>query len=242
MECWPRILPFHLKISAWHNNQRRLGQAPRLELGELKALLVPRQALLKRLDTTGELSVPTVRTHLEPLVRQYYRLVIQVQFQDRVDDGTHLRDALKIYNYFHQLNRAHEWEEIALSCTCRVCFGNCVSKHTLLFVSLFKQDVHVPDSWNGPGSLLHPFSGKSASPSRELPGAGDVDSLSSASATKRASTQRSRSCRAQHRPPFRYVGGIRALQKSSESVSLPRSCRPLHRSSLAMMTFRLRYV
>ncbi len=48
------------------------------------------------------------------------------------------------------------------------------------------------------------------------------------------------SCRAPHPPPpFRDAGGIPALQKSS--VSLPRSCRPLHRPSLVMMTFRLRY-
>ncbi len=52
---------------------------------------MPQQALLKRLDTTDELSVPTVHTQLEPLVRQYERLVIQ----DWVDDGTQLRDALK---------------------------------------------------------------------------------------------------------------------------------------------------
>ena len=76
-------------------------------------------------------------------MRQYERLVIQ----DRVDADTDLRDALKIYNYFHQLNRALDWGEIPLSCTCCVCFGNCVCKHTLLFVSLFKPEVRVPDSW-----------------------------------------------------------------------------------------------
>jgi hypothetical protein len=64
-----------------------------------------------------------------------------------VEAETDLRDALKIYNYFHQLNRAPEWGEIALSCTCRVCFGNCVCKHSLLFVSLFKPEVRVPDFW-----------------------------------------------------------------------------------------------
>ncbi len=111
MECGPRTLALHLKIAAWHYDLKWLGQAPHLDLSEVKTILVPRQALLKRLDPTGELSVPTVRTHLEPLVRQYERLVIQ----DRVNDGTDLRDALKIYNYFHQLNRAPEWGEIALS-------------------------------------------------------------------------------------------------------------------------------
>ncbi len=41
-------------------------------------------------------------------------------------------------------------------------------------------------------------------------------------------------------PPFRHAGGLPALQKSS--VSLPCSCRPLRRPSLAIITFRLRYV
>ncbi len=71
MECCPRTLALHLKIAAWHEDMRRLGQSPRLDLGELKLILVPRQALLKRLDPMGELSVPTVRRQLQPLVRQY---------------------------------------------------------------------------------------------------------------------------------------------------------------------------
>ena len=71
MECGQRTLPLHLKIAAWHEDVRRLGQRPRLALGELKTILVPRQALLKRLDPTGELSVQTFRTQLQPLVRQY---------------------------------------------------------------------------------------------------------------------------------------------------------------------------
>jgi hypothetical protein len=97
MECRQRTLALHLKIAAWHEDILRLGQCPRLALGDLKTILVPRQALLKRLDPTGELSVPTVHTQLQPLVRQYERLVIQ----DRVDADTDLRNALKIYNYFH---------------------------------------------------------------------------------------------------------------------------------------------
>jgi hypothetical protein len=36
-----------------------------------------------------------VRAQQEPLVHQYERLVIQ----DRVDDGTQLKDAPKIYDY-----------------------------------------------------------------------------------------------------------------------------------------------
>ena len=82
-------------------------------------------------------------TQLEPLMCQYNRLVIQ----ERLDADTDLREALKIYNYFHQLNRAPDWGEIPLSCTCRVYLGNCVCKHTLLFVSLFKPEIRVSDSW-----------------------------------------------------------------------------------------------
>ncbi len=59
MECGQRTLALHLKIAAWHEDIRRLGQCSRLALGDLKTILVPRQALLKRLDPAGELSVPT---------------------------------------------------------------------------------------------------------------------------------------------------------------------------------------
>ncbi len=74
-----------------------MGPAPPLDIGELKTILMPRQALLKKLDTMGGHSVPTVRAQLEPLVCQYERLVIQ----DRADGGTQLKDALKNKNYFH---------------------------------------------------------------------------------------------------------------------------------------------
>ncbi len=72
MECGQRTLALYLKIAAWQEDMRQLGQS----LSELKTILVPLQALLRRLDPTGELSVQTVRTQLQPLVRQYERLVI----------------------------------------------------------------------------------------------------------------------------------------------------------------------
>jgi hypothetical protein len=71
MECWPLTLALHLKIAVWHEDMRRLGQSTRLDLRDLKTILVPRQALPKRLDPTGKPSVPTVHTQLQPLVRQY---------------------------------------------------------------------------------------------------------------------------------------------------------------------------
>jgi hypothetical protein len=232
MECGQRKLALHLKIAAWHEDIRRMGQCQRLALGNLKTILVPRQALLKRLDPTGELSVPTLRTQLQPLVRKYERLVIQ----DRVDADNDLRDALKIYNYFHQLNRAPDWGAIPLSCTCRVCFGNCVCKHTLLFVSLFKPEVRVPDFWIAATPSLRKKckSIKGTAGRRRLrlieEGQCDEKSIDSKVSFLKGS--------APH--PFRPAGWIPALLLSS--VFLPRSCRPLRPPSMTMMTFRLRHV
>jgi hypothetical protein len=96
---------------------------------------VPRQALLHKLDPSGELTVPSVRTRLEPLVRQYGKLILH----DKVEAGMTLKDAQKIYKYFHLLRRAPSWGDICVSCNCRVCFANCVCGGSLLFVSLFKQ-------------------------------------------------------------------------------------------------------
>jgi hypothetical protein len=232
MECWPPTLALHLKIAAWHDDLRRPGQAPYFDLSELKTILVPRQALLKRLDPTGELSVLTVRTQLEPLVRQYENLVIQ----DRVDDGTHLRDALKIYNYFHQLNHATEWGEIALSCTCLFCFGKCVCKHTLLFMSLFKPEVRVPDSW----ITATPSLWKKCKSLKGTAGCRRLRLIEQRKCYEKSIDSKVTFLQGSAPPPFRHAGGIQALQK--RSASLPRSCRPLHCLNLAMMTFGLRYV
>ncbi len=165
---------------------------------------------------TTELSVPTVRTQLQPLVRQYERPLV---IQDRVNDDTDLRDALKIYNYFHQLNHTPEWREIPLSCTvtCCVCFGNCLCKHSLLFVSLFKPEVRVPDSWI------------TATPSLQK----KCKSMEGTAWRRRFRLIEQRKCDEKSidskvtflqgcpPPPFRHAGGIPALQMSSVSLSPP---------------------
>ncbi len=123
MESGPVTMPLHLKIGAWPDDQKQSGSATRLDIGEIKMVLVPRQALLQKLDPSGELTVPLVRIRLEALVCQLeYEKFIRV-LHDRVEASTSL-DALKIYNYFHQLSRAPTWGEICVSCTCRVCFSN----------------------------------------------------------------------------------------------------------------------
>jgi hypothetical protein len=116
MECLPRTMLLHLRIAAWHDDRTQMGHHVQLDVGELKTILrvMPRQELLERMDPSGELLVPVLRAQLNPLMRQYERLIIQ----DLVDNDTWLKDALKIYNFLHQLTRAPDWGEIALSCTC----------------------------------------------------------------------------------------------------------------------------
>ena len=58
--------------------------------------------MLHKLYPSGELTVPSVRTRLEPLVRQYEKLILH----DKVEAGMTLKDELKIYLSFHLLRRA----------------------------------------------------------------------------------------------------------------------------------------
>jgi hypothetical protein len=44
VECVPYTLPLHDKIAAWHDDQRRMGQAWPLDISKLKTILIPRQA------------------------------------------------------------------------------------------------------------------------------------------------------------------------------------------------------
>ncbi len=85
--AWPVAMPLHLRIvaAAWHDDQMRSGSATRLDIGEIKTVLVPRhwQALLHKLDPSRELTVPSVRTRLEPLVRHYEKLILH----DKVESG-----------------------------------------------------------------------------------------------------------------------------------------------------------
>jgi hypothetical protein len=56
MESEPVTMPLHLRIAAWHDGQMRSGSATRLDIGKIKTVLVPRQALLQKLDPSGELT------------------------------------------------------------------------------------------------------------------------------------------------------------------------------------------
>ena len=96
MERGTPSTPLHLKITTWHADRKRSREELPFELDDLKKILMPRQALIKKLDFSGSLTVPTVLVLLEPYQREYQRLIIQDLLDARLD----IRGALKIYKCF----------------------------------------------------------------------------------------------------------------------------------------------
>ncbi len=70
-------------------------------MDDVNTILMPRQALLKKMDLVGRLTVPAVRVLLEPYQREYQRLI----FQDQLDARLDIKGALKIYKHFHHIKR-----------------------------------------------------------------------------------------------------------------------------------------
>ena len=87
--------------------------------------------------------MPELRALLEPHMHAYRDLVLQ----DIVDPGTNVKKAMNIYKKFHFLSRMPTWGDVPFSCSCAVCFPNCVCEDTLLFASLFDPEVRVPEAW-----------------------------------------------------------------------------------------------
>ena len=76
-------------------------------------------------------------------MREYKDVVLN----SRETPGLTVKKALKIYQKFHFLSRQPEWGEIPFSCSCAVCFPNCVCEDTILFAPLFNPKVRAPESW-----------------------------------------------------------------------------------------------
>ncbi len=76
MEWGTRATFLHLKITAWHDNSKQKGDKMPFLLADVKKVLIPRQALLKKLDLLGILLVPEVHAMLAPNVRSYQTLVL----------------------------------------------------------------------------------------------------------------------------------------------------------------------
>ena len=114
-----------------------------LKLLDLKTVLMPRQWFLSKLDPKGDLPVAELRAMLEPHMLAYRNLVLQ----DIVSPGTNVKKAMNIYKNFHFLSRMPTWGDVPVSCSCTVCFPNCVCEDTLLFASLFDPEVRFPEAW-----------------------------------------------------------------------------------------------
>ena len=104
---------------------------------------MPRQWFLKKLDPDGTLTVPALRRILDPHVREYADVVLKA----REPAGLTVKMALNIYKKFHFMSRQPDWGEIPFSCSCKVCFPNCVCEDTILLASLFNPKVRVPENW-----------------------------------------------------------------------------------------------
>ena len=132
-----------LKVLAYHYDLTEQGETPPLELLDLKTVLMPRQRLLNKLDPAGTLSVPALRMILELHVNEYADVVLRA----REPPGLTVKTALKIYQKFHLMSRQPYCGEIPFSCSCKICFSNCVCVDTILFASLFNLKVWVPGHW-----------------------------------------------------------------------------------------------
>ena len=128
---------------AYHNDRiaQRLGEQLPLELHELKSVLMPRQWWLRKLDPDGLLTVPELRQKLEPHVRMYKAVVLRIGHEPPDLD---VKQALRIYQKFHLISRQSTWGRIPISCSCKVCFPNCVCEDTIMFAALFNPKVRVP--------------------------------------------------------------------------------------------------
>ena len=89
------------------------------------------------------LTVPEVRRILKTHMIEYRALVLQ----DHLTPGTTVKKALSIHKKFHLLTQQPYLGKVPFGCSCAVCFPHCICQDTLLFASLFDQEVRVPDAW-----------------------------------------------------------------------------------------------
>jgi hypothetical protein len=141
MESGRARTPLHLKVLAYHNDRIAQREQLPLELHELKSVLMPRQWWLRKLDPDGLLTVPELRQKLEPHVRMYKAVVLRIGHEPPDLD---VKQALRIYQKFHLISQQSTWGRIPISCSCKVCFPNCVCEDTIMFAALFNPKVRVP--------------------------------------------------------------------------------------------------
>ena len=145
MECGTDATPLHMKIAMYHHERAQRGDKLPIELAEVKEVLMPRLRLLKLVDPDGEyeFNAPQMRRLIKPHAEEYKRVVLK----DQLPPGMTVKEALKVYGNFKLLTGRPSWGKVPLACTCKTCFGYAICADTLLFVSLFDPEVHVPKRW-----------------------------------------------------------------------------------------------
>ncbi len=78
-------------LAAWHDALVRDERDVQLELSNLKLVFMPRQALLKKLDPSGQPTISKLKETLGLYVREYQRLVVQ----ERVTSYMDIKETLK---------------------------------------------------------------------------------------------------------------------------------------------------
>ena len=147
MECGATMAPLHLKVEAYHLHRAQTGDGMPLRLSDVKTVLMPRKRLFKRLDPDGEheFNAPKMRALIAPHAEQYKRIVLE----DKLPPGMDVKGALDVYKNFKLLRAKADWGAVPMACSCKTSFGHAICEDTLLFVSLFDPEVHVPKHWVG---------------------------------------------------------------------------------------------
>jgi hypothetical protein len=132
----------HLRVSTYHNDLKRDGGKVPLQVADIKSVLMPRQAFLRKLDPTGKLPIAQLRAIMAPHAAAFRRLVV-----DNIDNGEDIKQALKIYYNFYLIQYKLEWGDYPASCTCPGIYAHGCCWHSLLYASLFNPEVCVPDDY-----------------------------------------------------------------------------------------------
>ena len=133
----------HLKIRAWIEDCQTTGTGPKITLGAIQILIMPRQSTLRRLDPSGSKTIERVRYELNDDAYYYMQQIID----NKIPADATVHSVLDIYETWHMISRQLTWSPVPLSCTCLDSSKNCICVHTTLCASIFDSTLVVPDAY-----------------------------------------------------------------------------------------------